>query len=65
MIYTIGDYKFDSERFIIYQSNIDQNVIEKNFTHNSDDTVLQELMKQNPDEMCMDKIAIDLSLIHI
>ena len=59
MIYTIGDYKFDSERFIIYQSNIDQNVIEKNFTHNSDDTVLQELMKQNPDEMCMDKIAID------
>lgn len=60
MIYTILDYRFDSERFIIYKSNIDRNIIEKTFPNdNKDDTVLQELMKQNPDEMCMDKIAIN------
>ena len=44
-MHTIGNYVFDSSRLIIYKSDYK--------------SVLSDLTKVNPDEMHMDKIAIN------
>lgn len=62
-MHTICDYVFDSDRLIMYKSNINQeliDVINEKFIADKDyENVLSGLMKYNSDEMAMNKIAIN------
>lgn len=62
-MHTIGNYVFDSSRLILYKSDIDKetvDIINATFPNDPDyKSVLSDLTKFNPDEMHMDKIAIN------
>lgn len=62
-MHTIGNYVFDSSRLIIYKSDIHKetvDIINAAFPNDPDyKSVLSDLTKVNPDEMHMDKIAIN------
>ena len=63
MYHTIGNYLFDSSRLVIYRADIGKEIVEiLNSTLEPDpdyDSVFHDLLCINPDEMKMDKIAID------
>lgn len=63
IMHTIGNFVFDSSRLIIYKSDIDKetvDIINATFPNDPDyKSVLSSLTKFNPDEMHMDKIAIN------